>query len=270
MHERITRRDLQFILHTLDPGGINLESSINHLQARPAQLETMLDDERLFKKLIQDKEIFLRVSPWLFFTILLRRTRQELERKAFTVEQRDRQKVVLFDADQVAQLLEQEPVRDYLATMLASFTRVESVTTFVEVRRGVWRTYRTHEFDIEGMIRYSQNLEEAFRFATYQRIGDVCLFLAGVFPEHIRGQGRYPVSGEIRPRMRGRLLQKMEDYESYGRAFYRLAAEHDGARRAGVEPVLRTLSEDFILAEKPLTFLSNRYLGFIRSEMFRF
>jgi hypothetical protein len=87
-------------------------------------------------------------------------------------------------ADRVVQLLAQEPVRGYLATVLASFTRVESVTVLTELRPGTWRAYRTNELNVEGMMRYSQTLDEAFRFAPYKRIGDVCLFLTGVFPEY--------------------------------------------------------------------------------------
>ena len=39
-------------------------------------------------------------------------------------------------------------------------------------------------------------------------------------------------------------------HEAYGRVFYRLAAEHELARREGLDEVLLTLSEHFILAEK--------------------
>ena len=60
----------------------------------------------------------------------------------------------------------------------------------------------------------------------------------------------------------------MEDYESYGRAFYQMAAEHELARREGLEEVLTTLSENFILAEKPLAFVTSRYLGFARQSLF--
>jgi hypothetical protein len=119
------------------------------------------------------------------------------------------------------------------------------------------------------MMRYSQTLDEAFRFAPYKRIGDVCLFLTGVFPEYINGQHRYPSSGRLRPRMRGRVVQKVEDYEAYGRAFYQLAAEHELARSEELEEVLITLSENFILAKKPLAFVANRYLQFARHTLFR-
>jgi hypothetical protein len=217
---------------------------------------------------MREENILLQISPWLFFAVLLQQAWRDLEREAFTIEQRGRQKVVLFDADRVFQLLAQKRMRDYLATMLASFTRTESVTVLAEVRPGAWRGYRTHELDIEGMMRYSQTLDEAFRFAPYKRIADACLFLVGIFPEYINGRYRYPLSRQIRPRMRGRFLQKVEDYEAYGQAFYQMAAEHKLAAEERLDELLTTLSENFILAKKPLTFLAQRYLQFTRHSLF--
>jgi hypothetical protein len=265
MRGRLTPADARFIVETLLPGRADPELVTERLQADESRLETMLDDEQLFRRVMGEKNILLKISPWLFFTLLLRRTWRDLEREAFTIEQRSQQKVILFDADQVVQLLAPAPVRDYLATMLASFTRVESVTMLVEVKKGRWRGYRTHEFNIEGMIRYSQTLDEPFRFAPYKRIGDVCLFLSGLFPEAINRQTRSPQNGRSR---RGSTLQKIEDYEAYGRAFYRLAAEHEQARRENIAEVLARLSENFILAEKPLSFLATRYLQFVRHNLF--
>ena len=68
--------------------------------------------------------------------------------------------------------------------------------------------------------------------------------------------------------MRSRIVKSREDYEAHGRAFYRLAAEHERARIEGLQEVLATLSENFILASKPLAFLANRYLGFSRHRLF--
>jgi hypothetical protein len=268
MSAYLHQRDLLFIVETLMPGSAQPEQAAGRLQGNETRLETMLDEPRLFQRIMQQKELRPQVSPWLFFTLLLRQARRDLEREAFTVEQRGRQKVVLFDADRVVQLLAQKPIRDYLATMLASFTRLERMTVLVEVRPGAWRGYRTHELDIEGMIRYSQTLDAAFRFAPHKRIAEVCLLLTGMFPEYLNGQTRYPQSGQLRPRRRGQVVQTMEEYEAYGRAFYRLAAEHELARRQGVDKTLLTLSEQFILAEKVLTFLMNRYLQFTRYTLF--
>lgn len=268
MRRRFEQRDLLFVVDTLMPGAVDREHMAERLMRDETQLETMLDEDRLFRRLMGEENALIHISPWLFFTVLLRRAWRDLEQEAFTIEQRGRQKVVLFDADRVVQLLSQEPVRHYLATMLASFTRIESVTVLTELRPGTWRAYRTNELDIEGMVRYSQTLDKAFRFVPYKRIGDVCLFLTGMFPEYINDRYRYPVSGQLRPRMRGRLVRKVEDYEAYGQAFYQTAAEHEVARREGLDDVLITLSEHFILAEKPLAFVAKRYLQFARHTLF--
>jgi hypothetical protein len=268
MKNRLNRHDVLFLVETLMPGRADRERLADHLAADETRLETMLDDDRLFQRLMGEENVLLQISPWLFFTVLLRRAWRDLEQEAFTVEKRGRQRLVLFDADRVVGLLAQEPVRDYLATMLASFTRVEHMTVLAEVRPGTWRAYRTNELNVEGMMRYSQTLDEPFRFTPYKRIGDVCLFLTGLFPEYISGQYRYPLSGQLRPRMRGRVVQKVEDYEAYGRAFYQRAAEHEAARREGLDELLTTLSENFILAEKPLAFIAARYLPFARHTLF--
>ena len=252
------------------PGYRDKEQAADLLATDDEMIERMLDDERLFQRLIDDESILLYASPWLFFTVLVRRARRDLERERFTVEQRDRQKIVLFDADRVTDLLAQEAVCDYLATMLASFTRVESVTVRRKVRDGVWYRYRTSELDVEGMMRLSQTVDEQFRYKPYKRTADVCLFLTGMFPEHIDARFRYPASRQVRPGARGRLLTSLEDYETHGSAFYRLAAEHKMARVEGLEGVLAALSEHFVLAKKPLAFLANRYLQFARHKLFDF
>jgi hypothetical protein len=63
-------------------------------------------------------------------------------------------------------------------------------------------------------------------------------------------------------------VASLEDYEAHGRAFYRLAAEHRMARMQGLERVLGALSERFILAEKALSFVADRYLGLMKHQLF--
>ena len=268
MRWKLRYRDVRFLIDTLMPGCRDREHTAELVRGDEQLIEAMLDDDRLFRRLMDGEEILLQVSPWLFFTVLLRRARREMEQETFTVERRHRQKVLLFDTDRVIQLLEQEPLRDYLATRLASFTRVESVTVPVRVRAGVWRRYRASDLDVESLMRYCQALDEEFRFEPYRRIADACLFLTGMFPDHVESQYRYPQSRQVRPRMKGRILRRLEDYEAHGRAFYRLAAEHERGRAEGLDDVLATLSDDFILAEKPLVFVADRYLRFTRHRLF--
>jgi hypothetical protein len=268
MRWRLVQRDLRFLVETLMPGYSDQEEAVALLATDDEMIGRMLDEDRLFERIAGQDEILVRISPWLFFTVLLRRARRDLEREAFTVEQRARQKVVLFDADQVTDLLADEAVLDYLASMLASFTRVQNVTVRYRVRPGIWRRYRTSELDVDGMIRAAERMEEPLRFDPYRRIGDVCLFLSGMFPEYIVSQYRYPYSGQLRPAVRGRMVVTREDYERHGQAFYRLAAEHEVAHMEGLDTVLETLSERFILAEKPLHFLANRYLQLTKGKLF--
>jgi len=268
MNWRLGRHDLQFMAGTLMPGTRITEHTLDAIRSDDRFIEAMLDDDRLFEKLMAEEDVLLLISPWLFFNVLLRRARHDLERETFTLERRHQQKVVIFDTDRVIELLDQEALRDYLAAMLASFTRVESVTVRVRVREHLWRKYRTNTFDVEGLTAYCQTLDESMRFGCYRRIGDVCLFLTGMFPEHIEAQYRYPLTRQLRPRMKGRIVTSREDYEAYGRAFYRLAAEHEQAASQGMADVLATLAEDFIVAEKPLAFLADRYLRFTRHKLF--
>lgn len=268
MRWRLKRHDLLFMIETLMPARDDKEHIADLIQGDEAFMEAMLDDDRLFQRLMGEEEILLRVSPWLFFTVLLRRARRDLAQEAFTVERRQRQKVPVFDAEQVIQLLEQGLLRDYLAEMLASFTRVESVTVPVRVGKGIWRKHRISDLDVDSLMRYCQTLDAEFHFEPYKRIADTCLFLSGMFPEYIHAQHRYPLSRQLRPRARGRLCKDLEDYEAYGRAFYRLAAEHEAAKVQGLDDVLAALSDNFVLAEKPLTFLASRYLPLAKHRLF--
>ena len=71
-----------------------------------------------------------------------------------------------------------------------------------------------------------------------------------------------------RLRLRSSVLHNREDYEAYGRAFYHLAASHKAARDQNLDQVLTILSEQFILAEKPLAFLAERYLSLRKKQLF--
>lgn len=136
------------------------------------------------------------------------------------------------------------------------------------MRKNIWRRYRTSELDVEGLMRYSQAVDEPLRFEPYRRIGDVCLFLSGLFPSAVESEYRYPLSGKLRPRARARTVASLEDYEAHGRAFYRLAAEHQMAAAHELDTVLEALSERFILAEKALGFVGDRYLGLVKHRLF--
>jgi hypothetical protein len=268
--QRWSYRDLQFVVETLVPERSDPERVVDLIQEDEALLEAMLQDDRLFQQLMTDDRVFVSVTPHFFFKVLLLRSQRDLEQELYTIERRQQQKVILFDANRVVELLARPAVCDYLAAMLASYTRINVMVIPVRVRPGIWHRFRVSDLDVDSLLRYAQILDKEHRFPAYQRIGDACLFLTGLFPEHIEAQQWYPQSGQRRPRLSSSLMHTLEDFEAYGRTFYHLAAEHPMARQQGVDEVLAILSEQFILAEKPLAFLGERYLSLRKHHLFEF
>lgn len=261
-------RDLLFVAKTLVPERRDPEHVASLLGEDGPLLDAMLEDNRLFEQIMADDQVFLTASPRLFFKVLLIRARRDLEQEVYTVERRHQQKVVLFDANRLVELLARPDVRDYLAAMLASFTRIESVNVPIRVCPGVWRRLRVNDLEVDSLIRYAQLLDEEQRFWAYQRVADACLFLTGMFSEHIEASQYYPHTGEPRLRLKSSLIHGLEDHESFGQTFYRLSARHEGATALGLEEVLETLSEQFILAEKALAFMAERYLSLRKHRLF--
>jgi len=66
---------------------------------------------------------------------------------------------------------------------------------------------------------------------------------------------RYPLSGELRPKIAGRVRRGIEEHEEEGRKFYRLAGKHPSARIIDSLEVLLPLHENFKMAKKPLNFI---------------
>ena len=77
----------------------------------------------------EEKDILIKISPFLLFSILLRKAKRDLDQQSYTMEIVDRRmRIPVFDAGHTARLLLNKDAREYLARMLASFTRVESTT----------------------------------------------------------------------------------------------------------------------------------------------
>jgi hypothetical protein len=257
--ERWSPRDLSYLARALIPEQTDVDRLVDLLRDDEKLVDAMLNDDRLFEQLVAADDLLVSASPELFFKVLLLRARRDLEGASYTVERRQQQKIVLFDTPQVVELLKEPGVIDYLARMLASFMHINSVTIPVRVRPGLWRRIRVNDLDVDSLIRYADILDEEQRFPAYQRIADACLFLAGLFPEYVGRRARSRL---------GSLLGGLEQYEEYGQRFYALAARHPAAAFQALDQVLALLAGRFILAEKPLTFLSEQYLFHRKQRLF--
>ena len=258
-----SERDLDFVIENVAPNSANSEH-LKKLLTEDVQFRTaMLGDDALLNRIQSDEEIFLYISPALFFEILLRNSHRELETAAYTEERQGRMSIPVFDTPNVLEFMEQPGVVEYLASMMASFTRINSYTVPVRVRRGVRRRVRYNDMDVDSLIRFAADADPEQKFGYYKRIADVCLFLSGVFPDSAQTRaGNSPL-----PRS-WRMRRTLEEYEREGRTFYGLAQEHPAARVLELSQVFAALKENFNAARKPLTFVATRFLHAKKRQLF--
>ncbi|MBI4338982.1 MAG: hypothetical protein HY680_03415 [Chloroflexi bacterium] len=256
----LTDADLDFLVSQAAPSAKDPDRLKLLVRQEESFRKALVGNDRVFQQVMNDEEVFVKVSPTLYFEVLLRRSLKELETATHTVERAGRQNIPVFDTREVVDLLTQPEVLLYLAHLLASFTRIHSYTTTVRVRRGIRHRVRFNDMDVDSLVRMSATVDEEQRFALYKRIADVCLFISGVFPDYTFFDYRYPMSGQRRPLTTGRLRRSLEEYESEGRRFYSLAQQHPTAQLLDLAPVFGLLKEHFNSARKPLTFIAAHYL----------
>jgi len=264
-----THGDIRFLVETVEP---RLVDRLDTVKGDPAIIEGMLEQEvgKLFQRLIfvGEETILTSISPCFLFNILLRQAVSELETQTYTIEHKKGQRIPVFDTDEVVQFLGDRTVLNYLAQMLASFTKIESFTMPVRERKGVWRKYRYSDMDIDSLITLCEAVDEESRFAFYKRIADLCLFILGMFPEYVASDLDHSNSGERVRRPLRRLNRTAADYEEEGKRFYQLALEHRNSSVLELNGVFEQLQEKFNLAQKPLNYISEHFLQFRKQKIF--
>jgi len=263
---RLSDRDLDFLAETASPEIQDKSRLKEIIQEDEDFRNSYVGDQEVFRKLMDDKEIFLKISPALFFEVLLRKAANDLEEAGYTLEKTSRMKIPVFDTKEVSKLLTREPLLLYLADMLASFTKIQSYTLSFRVRKGVWERIRFNDLDILSLMNFCQAAGDEYRIGFYKRIADICLFILGIFPDYAERDYRYPFSGQVRPHIHGKLRISPEDYEKEGRKFYKLAAEHPSAKEMDLAETFWALYENFQKAKKPLNFISDHYLQYTRHK----
>jgi hypothetical protein len=265
---RLSEKDLDFLVETAHPGVTDKPRLKQIIREDEDFRNKIIADEKVLKRIADDDEILLKISPLLFFQILLRKTASDLSQLSYTFEKTSTMIIPVFDAKEVADLLNHAPLLLYLADMLSSFTRVESYAISFRTKKGIWRKIRFSDLDIPSLISFSEAVEDEYRLGFYKRIADLCLFVLGIFPDFVVRECRYPFSQELRPRIRGKKRIRPEDYEEEGRKFYKLAAEHQSANALELSEVFWALHENFQKAKKPLNFIAENYLHHKRHQLF--
>jgi hypothetical protein len=96
---RLTELDLKFVVETVATRRRDHAHIIELVRDKEELLEPMLDDPKLAKRLVNEEEVFVRVSPYLMFAVLLRRVRRDLESRSFMFERDERgRRIPVFEA----------------------------------------------------------------------------------------------------------------------------------------------------------------------------
>lgn len=207
-------------------------------------------------------------SPFLVFAVAVHRAAAELASMAHVTERTGpRQRVPLFDAPDLRDFLASEQRRLFLAELLASFTRVASGQYRVRTR-GQVRTRRFSELDPIRLAGLLEAVTEAERPGVYRRLGDVALFLTGVFPDYaadralgLVGAARLLRAARVPAPEAERLVTApaLELLEQLGSRWYRSAWDLAPVRTARLA-VVNEVSGRFRQGRRVLNHIADRYL----------
>jgi len=242
----------------------------------PQRIEALIESPALFRRLFATpgRDPLLQGSPFLLFAVVVHRAIRDLRQASFVEEWvGPHQRVPVFDVSGLREFGADPMRRFFLAELLASYTHVASGSFLVQTRRG-WRRRHFSELDPVRLIELAELLPGAERPSVYRRLGDLSLFLTGVFPD-------YAAERLVAERERGRLERALAAagrasaerrdgiwlLESLGQRAYRIA-QQAADRRTAMAGVLAEMSENFAAARRLLNYTTDRYLFPLRQQWF--
>lgn len=293
----LTDADLRALVHAAEAPAEVTAGRIAALRREPSLLLDLLDRPATTENLLAlaDRRAAARfsfISPFLVFAAAVHRTAADLAASSYALERAaPRMRVPLFDSADLAAYLAVPRRRLALAQLLASYARVSSGVAVTRTARGV-RRRRWDDLDPARLAVLLEALPEAQRPGVWRRLGDLALFLAGVFPDAAGRGGRRSLDGPRLARLTGvrelpRLdLREAELMEWLGSRWYRLAAERAVAPLIGFVPAGRQpaghvpagrepaghaaadLATHFRQARRVLNAATDRYLFPVTTEWF--
>ncbi|MGF1615643.1 MAG: hypothetical protein ACFCVA_17515 [Gammaproteobacteria bacterium] len=156
----LENRDLQFIIEHFPLPGRSYEEIARLVHTLPTTLESLLRSDYLFRKVCGETKLLLDISPFLLFSVLLRRNLRDHR------TQPDR-KIV-----------------NYIANLLSLFIRTDRLF------RVQAHDPMAHEYLID-LISEGEAADSRRRFLIHSHIGNYTLFISGLFPSWIEYRHRY-------------------------------------------------------------------------------
>ncbi|HZT97008.1 MAG TPA: hypothetical protein VFB34_09240 [Chloroflexota bacterium] len=271
--EHLTDPDIAFLVSVSRTG--TAAGLREFLEENTDSLQGLLASDPVYEALFGagHEEALLRASPFLVFAVLIVRAHAELRTTSFVQEWLGpARRVPLFEVATLRAFSADSAHQLFLAELLASYTRVVSGSFWVHTPRG-WQRRRYSDLDLMRLVEMLNYVPDAERPVLLRRLGDLALFLSGVFPD-------FAGTHTFRPTQRRRLesavnasesesedRSELDFLEMIGSASYRqasIAAE----RQSGTSGTLREMAGGFGQARRVLNFVTDRYLYPFREQWF--
>jgi hypothetical protein len=245
------------------------------LRLPPGELQALLSRHSVFRNVFgPDAAAFGGTSPFLAFAVAVHRAGAELGSATHVPEWlAPGRRAPVFDVAQLRDFMSVPWRPLFLAELLTSYTRVASGSVLVSTRRG-WRRLRFSELDpvrLAGLLDAAADTE---RPGILRRLGDLALFLTGVFPDYVARHGFSPLeegrllrAGGGRTSQRGAGASEVPAADSavglleqLGRRWYRAAFDLLPRPVAGNVEVIGELPERFGQARRILGLVTERFI----------
>jgi len=204
--------DIKFITTALASS-----KKVEKLLASPAERDKILNDPDLFSYLMTNASM-LNISLSLYFYILINQALKQVN-------------------------IENAQVADYLASMLATF----SVTKRVNTISGFHKKQYNYLVEIMSDIVHANSKKT---FYLHSHMGNYCMFLVGLFPDHINHNTEY-----------SKMAPNFSYYEHMGSSGYKNAANSHVARQWELCQTLQVLSTQFKTIRHALNYMVDSYLN---------
>jgi hypothetical protein len=272
--EHLTDEDLRVLA---DSAGLS-PAQAAELRERPAELLELADRPELFERVygMADPAGLVRLSPFLAFVAAVGQARLEIASTPYVAERSgSRQLVPVFDAARLAEFLADPRHRLFLAELLASFVRVASGRYYQRTARG-WRSRRYSELDPVQLAQLAEQAAPPYRPGMYRRLGDVSLFLTGVFPDYAQRHAFGPFDAARLLRAAGLAAEDetglatappIQLLEHLGQRWYRQASELAPVTTTQLA-VVAQVAERFRDARRVLNHITDRYFARIGNPWF--
>lgn len=252
--DRLSERDIATLATA---SGITTTQLSDDLHHRPWSTPDLFSTETVFDMVMTRADHPAQVvSPFLLFSVLVNRAAGELRSATYLNEWAGvKTRLPVFDI---------EPVHDYLTDPGRLFFLADLLTNFVVP--GQLPVPVDDPFDLVGVAAWLDAVSGGNRTAIFRWLGDIALFMSGVFPDHTGSKWIAPPdaeklgntvgleSAEILDLSDALGLSGLDAYETLGSKWYSAAAESERS------PIVADVAYRFRDARRVLNHVTDRFL----------